>query len=315
MIKPKAIRPGATIGLVSPASPSLMPSVVPRAVAYWETLGYKVKIAPNVNKARGLVAGTEAERASDFNKMVRDDTVDAIMVTQGGYGSAQLLAQIDYDAFAANPKVFVGYSDLTSLLVPLHQFTGAAVFHGPDFSRFNGERATPYTKDQFFKAVTDPAPTGEIKTARETKWLSTIASGVAEGPIVGGNVYALCALMGTPYEIQTKGKILMLEDTDLEPWMADNYFCQLRNAGKFDGVLGIVIGEQRNIRPLPHNPIYYADYSFEDVLYYYLKDLGIPVLYGLPLGHTNDMATIPFGANARLDATSKTFEILESGVI
>jgi muramoyltetrapeptide carboxypeptidase len=306
--------PGATIGLVSPASPSLMPSVVPRAKAYWEELGYRVKIAPNVNKARGLVAGTEEERASDFNAMIRDDEVDAIMVTQGGYGSAGLASRIDYDAFKANPKIFCGYSDLTSLLIPLHQFSGVTVFHGPDFSRFNHERLSPYTKEHFFKAVTEAGPIGEVKTAKEGKWLSTIAPGAVEGLIVGGNVFALCAEMGTPYEIETKGKILMLEDTDLEPWMADNYFCQLRNANKFDGVLGIVIGEQKNIRPLPHNPIYYADYSFEDVLYYYLKDLGIPVLYGLPLGHTKDMATIPFGAAVCLDATSKTFTILDSGV-
>jgi muramoyltetrapeptide carboxypeptidase len=247
--------------------------------------------------------------------MVRDDSVDVICTTQGGYGAAQILKYIDFDVFKANPKIFTGFSDITSLHLSLYKNTGVVTFHAPGFVRFNNKDLTEYTNKQFFAAVSESKPIGNIGLADKKKWLFSLTSGAVEAPILGGNITLMCATLGTPYEIDTKGKILLIEDVETEPWIVDNALSHLKNAGKFDDVAGIIIGEAQRIEPFKYDPGYYVDTSFEDVLVYYFSDAKVPVLYGLPLGHTDDMATVPEGVMARLDADNKTLTILESGVV
>jgi muramoyltetrapeptide carboxypeptidase len=314
MIKAKKLSKGDTIGVISPASPSETPSEIPRAIEKWESLGYKIKLSKNLNKTKGFTAASEEERAVDFNDMVRDDSVDAIFVTQGGYGSAQIIRYLDFDAFRNNPKLFTGFSDITSLHLAINKLAGVVTFHGPGMSRFNDEDLTEYTRKQFFKAVAETDPIGDIPLADSKKWLFPISGGTAEGEIIGGNITLICASLGTPFEIDTRGRILFIEEVETEPWLVDNDLSHLRNAGKFDDVAGIVIGEAKDVKPFKYDPGFLVDDSFEDVLLYYFKDIGVPVLYGLPLGHTDDIATIPEGVHARLDADNKTFTILESGV-
>lgn len=315
MLKAKRLEKGNTIGVISPASPSETISEIPRACEYLESLGYKVSIGKNVNKAHGFVAASEQERADDLNEMFRRDDIDAVFVTQGGYGSAQLIGKIDYDVIKANPKILTGFSDITSLHLAITKFADLVTFHSPGMARFNTEHLTPYTKEHFFKALAHADPVGEVVLADSNKWLFSLAPGAAEGRIVGGNLTLVCASLGTPFEIETKGKILFLEEVEAEPWIIDNSLLHLRNAGKLDGVAGVIVGECKDCVPRKHEPGYYCAINLEEVLQYYLSDLGVPVLYGLPLGHTENMATIPMGVQVRLDATNKTFEILESGVI
>jgi muramoyltetrapeptide carboxypeptidase len=315
MRKANKLGKGQTIGVISPASPSENPTDVLRAVETFESLGYNVKLGPNVNKTKGFTAASEEERAMDFNAMARDDAVDAILVTQGGYGSAQILRLLDFDAFRTSPKIFCGFSDITSMHLAIMKETGVVTFHGPGFSRFNPEELSPYTEKAFFKALADDSPVGEIGPANEKKWIFSISHGVAEGEIVGGNLSLICASLGTPWEIDTRGKILFFEEVETEPWLADNSISHLRNAGKFDDVKGIVVGEAKGVRPFKYDPGFLCDVSFEDVLLYYFKDIGVPTLYGLPLGHTPDMATLPLGAAVRLDADAKKLTVLEGGVI
>jgi len=314
MIKAKRLQKGDTIGVVSPASPSATRSEVPRAIEYIEALGYRVVLGDNVNKRHGYTAATEEERAHDLNDMFRRDDVDAVFVTQGGYGSAQLINRIDYDVIANNPKIFTGFSDLTSLHLAIGRFAGLVTFHGPGMSRFNDEDLTEYTKNYFFKAIAQPEPIGEVTLADSKKWLYSMASGKAEGRLIGGNLTLICASLGTPYEIDTSGRILLLEEVESEPWMVDHNLSHLRNAGKLEDVAGIVIGECADCEPRRHEPGFYSGVSVEEVFEYYLSELSVPVLYGLPLGHTDDLATLPMGVLARLDADQKRFEILESGV-
>jgi muramoyltetrapeptide carboxypeptidase len=139
--------------------------------------------------------------------------------------------------------------------------------------------------------------------------------GVAEGELVGGNLTLICASLGTPYQIDTQGKILMIEDAETEPWIFDHMLSHLRNAGLLKIAKGVVVSECHNCVPAKLNPGYYSDTNLEEILEYYLKPLDIPVLYGLPLGHTKDMATLPLGVKVRLDADKKQFTILESGVV
>lgn len=315
MIRPKKLEIGDSIGIISPASPSERKSDVLRAAECLQSWGYKIVLGKNVNKARGFVAASEEERADDFNEMYRRDDIAAVFVTQGGYGSAQIIHLLDFDEVARHPKILTGFSDITALHLAIHKFTDLVTFHGPGMTRFNSADLTEYTKNQFFKAVASTEPLGDIPVADEKTWLHAINPGTAEGELIGGNLTSICASLGTPYQIDTRDKILLIEDVDVEPWIFDHMMSHLRNAGLLNVVSGIIVGECHNCVPALHNPGYYSDTSLEDVLEYYLKPLKIPVLYGLPLGHTKDMATLPLGVKVRLDADQKKFTVLESGVM
>lgn len=315
MLKPKKLISGATIGVVSPASPSERPSELPRARAFWEGMGFHVVFGDHVDLRKGFVAASEEERAADINAMFANPSIDAVCCSRGGYGSAQLLRHLDYDLIRNNPKIFTGFSDITSLHLAIGKHAGVVTFHGPGFSRFNPEDLTDYTRKQFFKALTGDEPLGEISLADGKKWLHTITAGVAEGELVGGNLTLLCASMGTPCQPDVAGKILFIEDVDTEPWCIDHAMSHLRNAGVLDSVAGVIIGECENCVPYDYKPGYLSDTSVEEVFEYYLKNLGVPVMYGLPLGHTNDMATLPLGVRVRLDSENKLFSVLESGVV
>ena len=314
MIKPPVLKKGDTIGVISPASPSESKSEIIRAQETLEDMGYKVVIGKNVNKQKGFVAASEDERAWDLNYMFKNDGIDAVFVTQGGYGSAQILDKIDYEAIKKSPKIFTGFSDITSLHLAMNKFSNLMTFHGPGMARFNSEDLTEYTKKQFFKAIAGTAPLGKIELADEKKWLNSIVPGKCEGQLIGGNMTLICASLGTPYEIDCRGKILLLEEVDTEPWVIDHMLSHLRNAGKLNDAAGFLIGQCHGCRPFEHNPGYYCDISIEDVFEYYFKPIGKPALYGLPLGHTDDLATLPLGAFCILDSTTKTFEVLESAV-
>jgi len=314
MLKSKKLEKGQTIGVVSPASPSFNKSQILRGKETLESLGYKVILSKNLNKTKGLVSASEEERAQDINDMFRHDEIDAIFVSQGGYGSAQLISRLDYDVIRQNPKIFTGFSDITSLHLAIGKFAGLITFHGPGMGRFNSEDLTDYTRDSFFRALSQTEPAGEIRPADEKKWLNPIGAGQCEAPLAGGNLTLICASLGTPYEIDTKGKILLIEDIETEPWVFDHMLCHLRNAGKLNDLAGIVVGECVKCEPRKHDPAFFCDTSLEDVLAYYIEPLKIPAVYGLPLGHTKDLATLPLGVMARLDADAKKLIILESGV-
>lgn len=315
MIRPKRLKEGATIGVISPASPSEKRSEIIRAQETIESWGYKVEIAENVNKERGLISASEEERAADFHEMFQREDIDAVFVTQGGYGSAQIIRHIDFDIVRKNPKIFTGFSDITALHLAINKFCDLVTFHGPGMSRFNSEDLTKYTKEYFFKAIQDTEPIGEIPLADSKKWIHSVSEGVAEGQLTGGNLTLICGTLGTDFAIDTDDKILLIEEVDTEPWIIDHMLCHLRNAGRLDKLKGVVVAECYNCVPKVGNETYSADTCVEDVLDYYLKPLEIPVLYGLPLGHTKDLATLPLGVRVRIDADNKSFEILEGAVI
>lgn len=314
MIKPKKLRAGDTIGVVSPASPSEAPSEIVRAKEYLEAMGYRVVIGKNVNKTKGFTAASEQDRADDINEMFARDDIDAVFVTQGGYGSAQLIDKVDFELIRKNPKIFTGFSDITSLHLAIQKFSNVMTFYAPGMSRFNDEDLTEYTKESFFRTLTNAEPAGEIKKVSPKNWLTTISGGMCEAPVVGGCMTLVCSSLGTPYEIDCKDKILFFEDVDTEPWTFDHMLCHLKNAGKLNDAAGFLIGHCENCVPFKYEPGYLCDTSIEEVLLYYLAPLGKPALFGLPIGHGDNLATLPLGANCRLDADQKTFTVLESGV-
>ena len=315
MIKPARLKEGATIGIISPASPSENRSEVTRTKEYLEGLGYKVVVAKNVNKTKGITAGSEDDRVEDIHEMFSRDDVDAVCATQGGYGSAQLLRKLDYDLIGSHPKIFTGFSDITSLHLAINKMCGMVTFHGPGIARFNEEELNEYTKESFFGVLGKAEPYGEIKKADPKNWLETVSGGKVQAPVIGGNLTLICSSLGTPYEIDCKGKILFFEDVEAEPWIVDHMMSHLRNAGKLDDAAGFIIGNSSTCVPFKHNPGFLSDMTFEDVLYYYLEPLKKPALYGLPMGHGDYLATLPLGVMTELDADNKKFSILESGVI
>ena len=317
LIKPKALRQGATVGIITPGTYVPEPerlSLIEPTSKYFKL---NVKMGKNVGRRLTDYHTSITERLDDLHAMFRDPEVDAIMCLRGGYASAQLLDHIDYDLIRRNPKIFIGYSDITALHLAIHRKTDLVTFHGPMIvSDFTG-----YTQKYFNKALFETQPIGVITNPDETNPLRPshplriIRPGIATGPLVGGNLTLISTTLGTPYEIETRGKILFLEDVDEEPYSIDRMLTHLRLAGKFDGVAGVVFGECANCKPSDYKPSTVSPFSLGEVLNNILGDLKVPVLAGLTIGHTDDQATLPLGVIATLNAGAKTLEIKEAAVI
>ncbi|MGE5703055.1 MAG: S66 peptidase family protein [Clostridia bacterium] len=311
--KPRRLKLGDTIGIVAPASPLYNKSDLQRGIQTLNEWGYEVIVGKHASARHEYLAGTDEQRAADVNEMFRNESIDAIFVTQGGYGSARILHLLDYDAIAANPKIFIGYSDITSIHLAIHKRAGLTTFHGPGMAGFNPEDLSDYRKRFLFKALTSTEPIGEIEKADARNYIHIIQPGEARGELIGGNLTLLCASLGTPYEVETEGKILFIEELDTEPWIMDHMLTHLFNAGKLHKLAGIVVGECKDCVPFKHHPGFPVTFSLEDILEDRIRPLGIPAIYGLPLGHTRDLATIPLGVQGFLDATNGKLFVEECG--
>jgi muramoyltetrapeptide carboxypeptidase len=249
--------------------------------------------------------------------MFRDPEVRAVFAIRGGYGASQLLDRIDYDLIRSKPKIFLGYSDLTALHLAIQKRAGLVTFHGPVvLSRF-----TPFTQTYFRKALFETEPMGRVTNPpdsdplRPAHVLRTVRGGQARGPLHGGNLTLISTTMGTPYEIETSGRILFLEDVDEQPYSIDRMLTQLRLAGKLDAATGVIFGECQDCRPRDFKPSYESTLSTGEVVDEILGHLRIPVLSGLTIGHTEDQLTLPLGVMAELDAGKGDLIIQESGVV
>ncbi len=312
MVKPRALKAGDTVGLVAPSSYIFdlwdLDDVPPRLAS----LGLKCKFGRNVRARRGYLAGTEDERLADLHAMFADPEVAAVFCLGGGYGTERLLDRIDYALIRRNPKIFLGYSDITGLHLAFCKMARLVTFHGPVAL----SSLPAWTLGFFKKALFSPEPIGGIDNPPEADPLSpdfprhTVAPGRARGQTAGGNLTLISTTMGTPYEIDTKGKILLLEDTGEAPYRIDRMIVQLKLAGKLADAAGIVWGTCTDCAPSRSG--FEINLSMSELLDDLLGGLGKPVLAGLVFGHTKEKATIPMGVEAELDATAKTFSIVET---
>ncbi|MDD3705278.1 MAG: LD-carboxypeptidase [Clostridiaceae bacterium] len=304
-MKAKRLRAGDTIGIVAPASPS-EPAKVERAIKYINDIGYKVKAGKSIYRSRGYLAGEDELRAADINDMFADDEVRAVFCLRGGYGSQRILDLIDYKSIRNNPKIFMGYSDITALLNAIYQKCGLITFHGPMGGDFAGglekhsKRAMKYILES-----TDPI--GELPNPVTPE---VVEEGKGSGKLAGGNLSIVAASLGTPYEVDTRDKILILEDVFEEPYSIDRMLTQLKLAGKFKSAAGIILGDWGNTEPEEPEKSLSLEEVFEDIF----KGLGKPVLKGLKIGHCKPKLTVPIGAEVSIDTCSKTVCILESAV-
>lgn len=316
LLRPKVLRPGDTVGLITPSTYVSDPDKLLLAQRTIEHFGLKMKMGVNVRRREGYLGGSVQERLDDLHAMFRDPEVDAIFAIRGGYGSPQLLDRIDYDLIRSNPKIFLGYSDITALHLAIHKKAGLITFHGPvTLSSFPG-----YTQDNLRKALFETAPVGkltnppEANSLRPRHLLRTIRPGTARGPLMGGNLSLIAATMGTPFEIETRGRILFLEDVGEQPYNIDRMLTQLRLAGKLQEAAGIVFGDCQECTPREFRPSFESTLSLGEVLDNILGGLKIPVVTGMTIGHTADQLTLPLGVNAALDADKGELTVEESGV-
>jgi len=315
-IHPKALKRGDTVGIIAPATAVTDPDQLDKAVEALNYFGLNAKFGKNVLKGEGYKTRTVDERLDDLHSMFKDKDIAGVFCLRGGYGSPQLLDKIDYELIKNNPKVFIGYSDITAMHLAINKLSKLITFHGPVLlSGFSN-----YTADYFSKALFKTNPIGKVVNSESKNGIRlvhptrTIKPGKASGKLIGGNLSLICSLMGTPYEIDTTNKILFIEDVGEEPFRIDRMLTQLRLAGKLNTASGVIFGECQGCNSDGLNPSHVWDYSLGEVLDNILGNLNIPVFYGLTFGHTNDQITLPLGVDAELDAESGTLNIIEAGV-
>lgn len=308
--KPYALAPGSTLGIIAPASPVYKSTCVADGISLLESLGFKVILAPNALNTNKYLAGTDRERLADLHGMFMEPDIDGVICLRGGYGSMRILSNIDYRVIRRNPKVLVGYSDITALHLAIWKRTGLVTFSGPMLATEFGRDPGDYTIRQFLKAVTNPAPLGFIPSAPGVV-TEVINPGRARGHLIGGNLSLVAALLGTPYELDTRGAILFLEDVGEQPYRIERMLRQLLLAGKLSSAAGVIFGECIRCEAEEND----HSFALREVIQESIKHLTIPCFYGLGAGHGAHKATLPLGIEAEMDASKCQLVITESATI
>jgi muramoyltetrapeptide carboxypeptidase len=307
-IKPPALQPGDTIGIIAPASNIKRESLEAGCDAL-RRLGYKPFYVDSILEKDLYFAGSAERRVRELNEMFTRDEVRAIVCARGGYGANYLLDAFDLEKITMHPKIFVGYSDVTSLLTYILDSAGLVTFHGPmvtkDFAHSDGVDLGSW------EAALCGASEWTLNFGPESG-AKPLLAGSTEGVLYGGCLSMLAASLGTPYEIHTAGTILFIEDVAAKPYQIDRMLMQLKLAGKFVDVRGIIFGEMLDCL---QNKDKDQEYSLEAVVLRVIGDLGVPVAYGLRSGHVSRRnITIPFGVRAALNVGKNegSLRILES---
>ncbi len=308
VIKPAALRAGDAVAVVAPAS-NLKADYLARGVAELERLGFRAQYEPGILDKACYTAGDDERRAAELMRAFADPENKAVWAARGGYGSMRLFKLLDEDLIGQRPKVFIGYSDMTALSLYFYHRFGWVTFHGPMAAKDLAGGEEHYDRETLIKAVTNAAPLGEIRS-NKTEMLHRGAGGRVTGRLLGGCLSLIAAMMGSPDELDTRGSILFLEDTATRPYAIDRMLQQLKLAGKFDEVRGIVLGEMTDC--VQHDD---QGYRIQDVLAECTADLNIPVMFGLPSGHSpSGNLTLPLGVTATLDADRGALSIDEAAV-
>ncbi|MEM9752212.1 MAG: LD-carboxypeptidase [Planctomycetota bacterium] len=326
MIKPPALKPGDTVMFVAPAG-DLIEERVMLAKQRLEERGFNVVVPETLFRKHGYLAGTDQERADELMAAFRDPEVAAIFPGTGGYGATRILPLLDFDIIAQNPKVFVGFSDITALHIAIHQRTGLVTFHSPNpqWGLGSDDGLHPLAEKYWWRSLL----ASSYESSDEQGWafefegyddvgqVVPLASGRGQGRLIGGNLSLVAAMMGTPDEPVTEGQILFLEDVGEAPYRIDRMLRQLVNGGKLENPAGVLLGGftfRRNDKPLPEGA-----WTVEDVLRQYFEGRDYPVLMRVPFGHLRANTTLPVGAMAEVvanvDTGEATLRLLEDPVI
>ncbi|HEX3600240.1 MAG TPA: LD-carboxypeptidase, partial [Lacipirellulaceae bacterium] len=297
-IKPRALKAGDTIGVVVPAGP-LNRERIDRALTRVRDRGFRVKTYGDIYRSRGYLAGDDATRAAELMAAFADPETAAVWCARGGYGVMRMLHLLDFNVIQDNPKVFVGFSDITALHIPIQKRTGLITFHGPNLQDGFGKPDDMSAADQTAlwrvlladQQSTNPSSYAYDFAGIEGLSLQTINGGTATGELTGGNLAMLNSTMGTPDEVETTGRILFIEDVSEQLYRIDRYLTQLRLAGKFDSIAGVLVGS------FSYDEGDQADKPSDITTYLseFFANIGVPVLAGFPAGHDRFNLTLPMG--------------------
>ena len=310
-ILPKRLKKGDTIGLITPSGP-ITKKQLDETVKKLEGLGFKTYYEDSVLAQYGYFAGKDNERAEELNKMFANKNIDGIICVRGGYGAIRILDMLDYDAIEANPKLFMGYSDITAFLNAIHSRTGLITFHGPlGISEFN-----EFTFNSFNNVVLNPKGRYKYPYKREPGTetnpefdLYTINNGKATGELIGGNISVIASMIGSDFEPDFANKLVFLEEIEEKTYRVDKMLVHLLQATNLKKAAGIAFGvfKECNINDEPR-------LTLKQAIADLFKPLDMPISYGLPFGHINTIITLPVGIKAKLNANNNSLKLLEQAI-
>lgn len=316
LLKPKRLFNGAGVGLISPAGATFKKNEVNIVIDAVKALGLVPHLAPHLFDQYGYLAGKDQDRAADINRFFADDAIAILLPIRGDWGCSRILPYLDYELIRQNPKILVGFSDITALILGIYTKTGLVTFHGPNgltswrteqtnwFRQvlFSGEKIT-------FQNQKHPDDTNRLMQVENR--IQTIDSGKAQGKLIGGNLTILASLVGTSYFPDTKGAILFVEDVGENIYRIDRLMTQLKLAGIFNQLSGFIFGQCINCLPSTE----YGSLTLEEVIFEHIKPLKIPAWFGAQIGHLESMLTFPIGIEVEIDASLGQIRMLESGVV
>ena len=302
-LKPQKLKAGDVVGVISPSTPVFSRKALTRGLKTLESLGLKPKLGPKALAVQGnYMAGTKEDRLYDLHSMFADDEVKAIFCTGGGYAAIQLLPDIDWELIKRNPKILMGFSDITTLLAAIYEKTGLITFHGPTIEGFNPDTKGGKYTFKNFKNTVMKGEVGELKSYTEWKVLKP---GRDEGDLIGGNLNIITSLLGTPYEPKWDGKILFWEEVNETIETIDNFLWRLRVAKVFKKIEGMVVGKITSLQPIEDETEKWANMDkpplIEDIILKATEGFNFPILYGADFGHDVPSLTLPVGTKALLD--------------
>lgn len=311
IIKPKKLKPGDVIGIISPASSPDDLTKINRGIEYLEKLGFRVEVGKHVGMQEGYLAGNDQQRLTDIHSMFNNKQIKAIFSIRGGYGSGRLLDKIDYKVIRNNPKIFVGYSDICALQMAFYTKCGLITFGGPMVAVDFHDEVSSFTEEVFWRTITSDKKIGRLSNPCNEKFY-VLHKGRATGRIIGGNLSVLTSLIGTEYLPKIKDSILLLEDINEAPYRVDRMFNQLRLGKIFKQIIGVILGHFVNcVESDPEK----KSFSLNEVIIEYFENLKLPVIYNVKHGHIKENLTIPFGIKCTLNASRGYIEISENAVV
>ena len=304
MIRPKALKKGDTVAIIAPASPADK-NLIDSCINSLENLGLNVVVGKSCTSEYGFLSGTDDIRANDINSMFANKSINGIFAIRGGYGCARLLNLIDFNLIKKNPKVFIGYSDITALHIAINQKSKLITYHGPMVSTELIKGLDEYSFNYYNKFLFCNDNMIELCNPIENP-IKTINPGIAEGKLIGGNLSLICSSLGTKYEINTKNKILFLDEVGEVPYKVDRMLTHLKQSGKLKDANGIILGDFTDcVAPKDKKSL-----SLDDIFNEIILPLKKPTIYNLACGHCLPTLTLPLGAKIRLDANNIKLNVI-----
>ncbi|WP_083786922.1 S66 peptidase family protein [Gloeothece verrucosa] len=316
IIKPSKLYPGAGVGLIAPAGATFLREDLNIVLDAVKALGLVPYLAPHLMDRYGYLAGKDEDRAADVNQFFADPKINFLLPLQGGWGCSRMLPYLDYNLIKKNPKIIIGFSDITALILAIYAKTGLVTFHGPNGLTAWRSDQTQSFRDVLFlaKKVTyqnQAASEDSDRLMQVKNRIQTITPGKARGKLIGGNLTILSSLVGTPYFPDVEGAILFVEDVGEQIYRIDRLMTHLKLAGVFDKLAGFIFGQCTRCTPDGD----YSSLTLEEVIWDHIQPLKIAAWYGATIGHIEPVLTFPIGINVEIDATTGTIQMLEPAVV